>query len=103
MQRTILTAIVFVGILTTAHVQTTVNTGTDPLGVPTSTLSSMSSFSTGTSATSAFSATRSPHHLSTCDPHDRWRLREHHLDRRLFTRRVLTHHLQSIKDRWLCG
>jgi hypothetical protein len=50
MQRTILTAILFVGIITTAHAQTTTNTGTDPLGVPTSTLSSSSSFSTRTPA-----------------------------------------------------
>jgi hypothetical protein len=49
MQRTILTAISFVGIVTTANAQTTPNTGTDRLGVPTSTLSSTSTFPTGTS------------------------------------------------------
>ena len=37
MQRTILRAIISVGIITTAHAQITTTTGTDPLGVPTST------------------------------------------------------------------
>lgn len=50
MQRTILTAIIFLGIGATAQAQAAAGSiGTDPLSVPTSTLPSSSSFSAGTS------------------------------------------------------
>src|SRR5579872_2730090 len=49
MQRSILTAAVLLGIITTAHAQTTTGAATDPLSVPTSPLP-FSSFFAGTSA-----------------------------------------------------
>lgn len=53
MQRTILTAIICLGLITAADAQTTTGTGTDPLSVPTFTLPSGSSFSVGTSTEAA--------------------------------------------------
>jgi hypothetical protein len=54
MQRTILTAIISVGIITTAHAQTATSTaGSDPLNVPTSSLPSSSSFSAGSGGSTA--------------------------------------------------
>ncbi|HZR75453.1 hypothetical protein [Bradyrhizobium sp.] len=49
MQRSILTAAVLLGIITTAHAQTATGAATDPLSVPTSPLP-FSSFFAGTSA-----------------------------------------------------
>jgi hypothetical protein len=58
MQRTALKAIIFLGTITTANAQTT--TGTDPLGVPTSTLPSSASFSTGKSTTATTGSAPEP-------------------------------------------